>query len=162
MSLIVLLVNWLRTSDPSRKFRAELDLMFWGARNLKWVRKYFQRRIFYKYNCDISHLADIHPSVYFPHPCGVVIGSQAKIKKGCRIYQQVTIGSNFDSDNSMARISEHTYIGSGAKVIGGISIGKNCYVGANAVITKNVADNSSVVGNNKNIKSRKPQIEKEL
>ncbi|KCV74185.1 serine acetyltransferase [Vibrio parahaemolyticus VP49] len=153
--MLKLLIKWLSTSEPSNKFRAELDLMFWGTQHSRFIRKRFQRRIFYVYNCDVSHLADIHPTVLFPHPCGIVIGSQAKVEKGCRIYQQVTIGSNFDSDNSMAHVSENTYIGSGAKIIGGISIGKNCYVGANAVITKNVADNSSIVGNNKSITNKK-------
>lgn len=160
--MLRLLFQWLSTSDPSRKFRKELDLMFWGTKHSRFVRKYFQRRIFYVYNCEISHLADIHPSVLFPHPCGVVIGSRAKVSSGCRIYQQVTIGGNFDSDNAMANVKAHTYIGSGAKLIGGIEIGENCYIGANAVVTKSFPDHCSIVGNNKKIPTRKPNIEKQL
>lgn len=155
-----LLLRWLKTSEPSRKFRAEVDLMYWGAKYSRFVRKYFQRRIFYIYNCDISHLSKIHSSVIFPHPCGVVIGSKANIAAGCRIYQQVTIGSNFDSDNSMAYINKNTFIGSGAKLIGGIEIGVNCYIGANAVVTKSFPANSSIVGNNQKITARKPKEEK--
>ncbi|MEZ8223225.1 serine acetyltransferase [Vibrio splendidus] len=145
--MIKLLFKWFKTSDPSRKFRIELDLMFWGSKHSRLVRKYFQRRIFYVYNCDISHLADIHSSVLFPHPCGVVIGSKAKVANGCRIYQQVTIGSNFSRDNSMAHVKQGTYIGSGAKLIGGIEIGTNCYIGANAVVTKSVQDHCTVFNN---------------
>ena len=147
-----LFIKWLTTSDPSRKFRAELDLMFWGAVHSNFIRKRFQRRIFYIYNCDISHSAEIHSSVLFLHPCGIVIGSQTKIEEGCRIYQQVTIGSNFDSDNAMAYVANNSYIGAGAKLIGGIKIGNNCYIGANAVVTKDVAANHSVVGSNKKIR----------
>ncbi|MDW2309526.1 serine acetyltransferase [Vibrio sp. 1075] len=147
--MLGLLLKWISTSDPSRRFRIELDLMFWGAQHSRFIRKRFQRRIFYVYNCDISHLADIHPSVCFPHPSGIVIGSQAKVESGSRIYQQVTIGSNFNSDNSMARVKKNTYIGSGAKLIGGIEIGENCRIGANAIVTKSVADYCSIVGNNK-------------
>ncbi len=154
-----LLLKWLSTSDPSRRFRIELDLMFWGTQHSRFIRKHFQRRIFYVYNCDISHLAEIHPSVLFPHPCGIVIGSRAKVEAECRIYQQVTIGSNFDSDNSMATVKKNTYIGSGAKIIGGIEIGENCRIGANAVITKSVADNSSIVSNNKVIKTKQTNAE---
>ena len=155
-----LLLQWLKTSEPSKKFRAEIDLMYWGHEHSHFIRKYFQRRIFYIYNCDISHLSDIHSSVIFPHPCGIVIGSKAKIAAGCRIYQQVTIGSNFDSDNSMAHVKQNTYIGSGAKLIGGIEIGTNCYIGANAVVTKSFSDNCSIVGNNQKITVRKPKEDK--
>ncbi len=126
--------------------------MFWGARHSRFIRKRFQRRIFYVYNCDISHLADIHQSVKFPHPIGVVIGSQAKVDEGCFIYQQVTIGSNFYPDNSMANIQSNTVIGCGAKIIGGISVGKSCYIGANAVVTKTMEANTIAVGVNKFIK----------
>ncbi|MBL4832108.1 MAG: serine acetyltransferase [Aliivibrio sp.] len=154
--MIKLLARWLTTSNPSKKFRAELDLMFWGAKHSRLVRRYFQRRIFYVYNCDISHSAEIHSSVKFPHPCGVVIGSKAKVAAGCHIYQQVTIGS----DNSMAYIKKNTFIGSGAKLIGGIEIGENCHIGANAVVTKNFADDSTIVGNNHSITPRKPKTEK--
>ncbi|EGR2181977.1 serine acetyltransferase [Vibrio parahaemolyticus] len=154
-----LLLKWLFTSDPSRRFRIELDLMFWGAKNSRFIRKCFQRRIFYIYNCDVSHLANIHPSVCFPHPTGIVIGSQATVESGCRIYQQVTIGSNFDSDNAMARVKKNTYIGSGAKLIGGIVIGENCRIGANAILTKCIADNCSIVGNNKVIRANQTNTE---
>ncbi|WP_240697121.1 serine O-acetyltransferase [Vibrio genomosp. F6] len=128
--------------------------MRWGTVHSRFIRKYFQRRIFYKYNCDISHSADIHPSVIFPHPTGVVIGSNAVVEEGCFIYQQVTIGGNFESDNLMAQVRKGTHIGTGAKIIGGIEIGSNCRVGANAVITKNLQANSLAVGVNKVIGTR--------
>ncbi|SFV63654.1 Serine acetyltransferase [hydrothermal vent metagenome] len=119
----------------------------------KPIRKFFQRRLYYKYHCDISHTATIHPSVTFPHPIAIVIGSQATIHKNCSIYQNVTIGSNFDSDNSMPTIEANTLIGTGAKLIGNITVGKNCIIGANAVVTKSVPNNSIVTGVN-NIRKR--------
>ena len=143
------------TSDPSKKFRAELDLMYWGHDHFRFIRKYFQRRIFYIYNCDISHLSEIHSTVKFPHPCGVIIGSQAKIEMSCVIYQQVTIGSNFDGNNAMALVKKHTKIGAGAKLIGDIEVGEGCYIGANAVITKSIDNDCSVIGHNKHIVSKR-------
>ncbi|MDD9174937.1 serine acetyltransferase [Aliivibrio sp. S2TY2] len=147
--MISLIIKWLFTSNPIKKFRAELDLMFWGTSHCKIIRKYFQRRIFYVYNCDISHVAEIHPSVMFPHPCGIVIGSQAKIEENCRIYHQVTLGGNFDSTNNMPQIKRGSLIGSGAKLLGGITIGENCIIGANAIVTKNVGNDITVIGFNK-------------
>ncbi|MCF7487677.1 serine acetyltransferase [Vibrio sp. A2-1] len=146
--MIKLLFNLLRTSDPSRKFRIELDLMFWGSKHSRLVRKYFQRRIFYVYNCEISHTAKIASSVEFGHPIGVVIGSNAVVEDGCKIYQQVTLGSNLVGHNEMPIIRSNSIIASGAKVVGGISIGNNCIIGANSIVTKDVPSATIVVGAN--------------
>lgn len=148
--MLKLLVNWLRTSDPSRKFRAELDLMFWGTKHSKMLRKYFQRRIFYVYNCEISHTAQIHPSVRFGHPTGVIIGSNVVVGAGSVIYQQVTLGSNLKrGDNEMPTIGKECIIAAGAKIIGSVSVGDKSIIGANAVITKDVPYSVVVVGANK-------------
>lgn len=146
---IRLLMRLWKTSDPSKKFRIELDLMFWGNEHSRWIRKHFQRRIFYKYNCEVSHQSSIHPSVVFGHPSGVVIGSNVVVGENCRIYQQVTLGANVLGNNSMPTIQENVTICAGAKVIGGVIIGENSIVGANAVVTKNVAENMVAIGANK-------------
>lgn len=59
------------------------------------IRKYFEREIYYKCNCEISHQANIHRSIRFVHPIGIVIGSNVVIGEGCIIYQGVTFSSNF-------------------------------------------------------------------
>lgn len=140
--------KWFFTNDPKKSLELEIQLMFYFNQKSKFLRKIFQRRIYYKYHCEISHLAVIHSSVQFIHPLGIVIGSQAIIEKNRHIYQQVTIGSNFNSDNRMPHIQEGCKIGTGAKLIGGITIGKNCIIGANSVVTKSIPDNSIVVGIN--------------
>ena len=143
------LLKLLITNRPDKSFQLELQLMLEFSPKLKVLRKFFQRRLYYKYHCDISHTAYIHPSVIFPHPIAIVIGSQVNIEKHCSIYQNVTIGSNFNSDNSMPIIQAYTIIGTGAKLIGNINIGKNCIIGANAVVTKSIPNNSIVIGVNK-------------
>jgi len=146
---MALLLKWLTTNNPSKKFALECQLMTLFSGRSKTLRKYFQRRIFYRYSCDISHSANIDSSVSFVHPLCVVIGSNAVIYRGCRIYQGVTLGSNFESDNSMPIVKQNTIVSAGAKLIGGITVGENCIIGANAVVTKDVPDNSVVVGANK-------------
>ncbi|MDR9424093.1 MAG: glycosyltransferase family 25 protein [Marinobacter sp.] len=153
-SILNLLWAWIGTTDPSRKFRAEIDLMYWGRRRSRLIRKWFQRRIFYKYNCDISHQSRIHPTVIFPHPSGVIIGSKAVVNEGCRVYQQVTIGSNFSRANEMATVGKNTCISAGAKLIGGVSIGENSVIGANAVVTKDVKPGGVIVGANLDLSGR--------
>ena len=137
------------TSNPIKRFQMECQLMLYYTKRSRFIRKRFQRRLYYIYSCDISHSAQIHESVTFGHPIGIVIGSNAVIEKKCSIYQNVTIGANFASDNKMPRIKQNTKISAGAKIIGDIIIGENCIIGANAVVTKSIPDNSIVVGANK-------------
>jgi serine O-acetyltransferase len=142
------LLKLFTTNKPSKSFQLERQLMADFHNKFKPLRKFFQRRLYYKYHCDISHVANIHPSVTFPHPIAIVIGSQATIDENCSIYQNVTIGSNFDSDNTMPTIKANTQIGTGAKLIGDITVGENCMIGANAVVTKSIPNNSIVIGVN--------------
>ncbi|HIP50805.1 MAG TPA: serine acetyltransferase [Campylobacterales bacterium] len=147
------LLKIFTTNKPSKSFQLERQLMVDFHNKFKPLRKFFQRRLYYKYHCDISHVATIHHTVTFPHPIAIVIGSQATIYENCSIYQNVTIGSNFDSDNAMPTIHANTIIGTGAKLIGSISIGANSIIGANAIVTKSIPKNSIVTGVN-NIRSR--------
>jgi len=78
----------------------------------------------------------------------VFVSSGAKIGKSCVIFHQVTIGSNTlaDTKNPGApTIGDNVYIGTGAKIIGGIHVGNNVRIGANCVVTKDIPDNTTVV-----------------
>ena len=144
-----LLYVWLFTGKPQKKIAVEVQLMLLThKKKIKILRKFFQRRIYYKYHCEISHLADIEDSVSFVHPIGVIIGSKATVKANSIIYQGVTIGST-SPDNLMPSIGRNVKIYAGAKVLGGITIGDNSIIGANSVVTKSVPAASKVVGVNR-------------
>jgi len=84
----------------------------------------------------------------FPHGLnGIYISDEAIIGKNAVIFHQVTIGSNTikDSNFGSPKIGENVYIGTGAKIIGNITIGDNCRIGANAVIYKDLKPNSVAV-----------------
>lgn len=85
----------------------------------------------------------------FPHgPIGVFISSQAHIGKHSVIFQHVTIGSNTLKDSSRKGapyLEDNVYIGSGAKIIGNVHVGKNARIGANCVVVKDVPNNSVTV-----------------
>lgn len=73
------------------------------------------------------------------------------LEKYVVIFQQITIGSNGLQDSARKgspTLGDKMYIGAGAKIIGKVHIGSNVRIGAGAVITKDVPDNSTVVGVN--------------
>lgn len=110
----------------------------------KQIRK--RKLLFYKlsrkYLCFVSYKLEVGKNFNIVHPFGVVIGG-AKIGDNCRIYQNVTIGQK---DGFFPKIGDNVTIYSGAVIIGDISIGSNCIIGANAVVTKSFPDNSLIVG----------------
>ncbi|HEX3022706.1 MAG TPA: serine O-acetyltransferase, partial [Lachnospiraceae bacterium] len=65
-------------------------------------------------------------------------------------YHQITLGANEHKKTNgiyAPHIGDGVYIGCGAKVIGGIDIGNNVIIGANAVVTKDIPNDCTVVGN---------------
>ncbi len=91
----------------------------------------------------------IEGTPYFPHGCrGVFISDDAVIGAGAVIFQQVTIGSNTlqgTGHPGSPVIGESCYLGAGCKVIGGITLGRRCRVGANAVVYEDMGDDCVAV-----------------
>ena len=77
------------------------------------------------------------------HPIGVVINSKVRGGSNVWIESGVVIGEN---RGQCPVLGNDIFIGSGAKVVGGISVGSNTKVGANAVVLHDVADGETVVG----------------
>lgn len=86
---------------------------------------------------------DIGGGLIIQHGIATIISAE-KIGKNCKIYQQVTIG--FTHDLKAPIIGNNVEICCGAKVLGGITIGDNVLIGANAVVIKDVPANSVVAG----------------
>ncbi|WP_369698783.1 serine O-acetyltransferase [Microbacterium terrisoli] len=83
------------------------------------------------------------------HANGIVIGSGAVIGKNCTILQQVTIGASdasFYGKQAYPLIGNSVTLGTGAKVLGNVSVGDNATIGANAVVTHNVLPHDTVAG----------------
>lgn len=111
------------------------------------IRKY--TKLLKQFNADIPLEAEIGEGLVLPHGAnGIFISRGAVIGSGCVIFQQVTIGSNTLSDSKhygTPVIKDNVYIGAGAKIIGKCTVGNNCRIGANAVVTSDVPDNTTVV-----------------
>lgn len=87
--------------------------------------------------------SNIGGGLFIEHGFSTIIAAK-KIGENCSVYQQVTIG--YSNDNKAPIIGKNVIIYPGAKVIGGITIGDNVVIGANAVVVKDVPDNCTVVG----------------
>ena len=93
---------------------------------------------------EIPLTCKIGGGLLIPHPNGIVIHPQAEIGVNCLIFQQVTIGTR--SVPGVPRIGDHVDIGAGAKILGPVEIGARARIGANAVITNNVASGAVALG----------------
>lgn len=161
MSLLSYLDS-VQTRDPAARTR--WDVLFYpGAwaialhRVAHWLwigRLYFLARM-------VNHLArfltaiDIHPGArigrhFFIDHGFTVIGETAEIGDNVTIYQNVTLGGTNPSTGVGGKrhptLRDNVVIGSGAQVLGPIEVGEGGRVGANAVVTKDVLPNTTVVG----------------
>lgn len=102
-------------------------------------------------NTELMTDAPLGEGLCLPHPFGIIINRTATIGRNVTIFHQVTIGVNeHHGDLGVApTIGDNVFIGAGAKIIGPITVGTNVRIGANAVVTKDVPDNATVVGFNR-------------
>ncbi|WAW14990.1 serine O-acetyltransferase EpsC [Peptostreptococcus equinus] len=96
---------------------------------------------------------EIHPgakighSIMIDHGMGVVIGETAEVGNRVILYQGVTLGGTGNHTGKRhPTIGDGVFIGSGAKVLGPVTLGNNVKVGANSVVLRDIPANSTVVG----------------
>ena len=77
------------------------------------------------------------------HSIGLVVNTGVRAGTHCTMENGVTIGAE---KGRAPVLGNHVYIGSGARIIGGVTVGNNVRIGANAVVVKDVPDNATVVG----------------
>lgn len=151
-----------RLQDPA--YHSVLELFFnypgvWAVVNYRFAHFFYERQCkrVARIISGISQFftgVDLHPGaklgrrIFMDHPSGVVIGQTAIIEDDVLIYQGVTLGG-VSLQKGIKRhptIKKGVIIGSGAKVLGDITIGENAKIGSNAVVVKNVPANSTAVG----------------
>ena len=103
---------------------------------------------------EIHPKAKIGKNLFIDHGMGVVIGETSEIGDNVTIYHMVTLGGispsiNSDDQRNIKRhptLKDNVVVGSGAQILGPVVVGKNAKIGANAVVTKDVQENSIMVG----------------
>lgn len=151
-----------KAQDPA--FNSSVELFFnypgvWAVVNYRFAH-FFYIRNFKRIARMISGISqfltgvDLHPGaklgrrIFIDHANGVVIGQTAIIEDDVLIYQGVTLGGT-SLEKGIKRhptIKKGVIIGSGAKVLGNITIGENAKIGSNAVVVKDVGANLTAVG----------------
>ena len=97
---------------------------------------------------EIHPRAQIGDGLFIDHGMGVVIGETAEIGENVTIYQGVTLGgTGFATGKRHPTVEANVTIGSGAKLLGPITIGHGAKIGANAVVIHDVPPHATVVGN---------------
>ena len=97
---------------------------------------------------EIHPAANIGEGLFIDHGAGVVIGETADIGNDVTMYQGVTLGgTGFATGKRHPTVEDNVTIGSGAKLLGPITIGHGAKIGANSVVITDVPPNSTVVGN---------------
>jgi serine O-acetyltransferase len=97
---------------------------------------------------EIHPAARIGEGLFIDHGAGVVIGETAEIGDDVTLYQGVTLGgTGFATGKRHPTVQDNVTIGSGAKLLGPITIGHGAKIGANSVVITDVPPNCTVVGN---------------
>jgi serine O-acetyltransferase len=147
--------------DPAAKSRLEVYLCYAGLHAV-----WFYRMNHWLWNHGLllpgrwlSQVArlltgiEIHPGaqigrrLFIDHGMGVVIGETAIVGDDVTLYQGVTLGgTGKEHGKRHPTIEDGVVLGDGAKVLGNITVGKNCRIGAGSVVLRNVPADSTVVG----------------
>ena len=97
---------------------------------------------------EIHPAASIGSDFFIDHGSGVVIGETAEIGDRVTLYQGVTLGgTGFARGKRHPTLADDVTVGSGAKLLGPVSVGRNAKVGANTVVIEDVPEQTTVVGN---------------
>lgn len=123
-----------------------LFVKYSGFRNVVYHRigiiQYFVKWLYQPLKSLYIHCPNIGDDLMIQHGFSSIITAE-KIGSNCRVFQQVTIGYN---GKKRPIIGDNVVVCCGAKVIGGVTIGNNVTIGANAVVCKDIPDNCVVAG----------------
>jgi len=161
-------IDSMMARDPAARSRLEVVIAYPGFQAVLFYRLAHRlwRAGWHTLGRFVSHLGrwftgiEIHPGavigrrLFIDHGMGVVIGETAEVGDDVTLYHGVTLGGIAPSVNSAAQVNrkrhptvrDRAIIGSGAQVLGPITVGEGARVGANAVVVADVPAGVTVVG----------------
>ncbi len=171
--------------DPAAKSKLSIILTYPGVKsvffhtlahklwkfNLFLVARMISQFSRFLTGIEIHPAAVIGKNLFIDHGMGVVLGETSLIGDNVTLYQGVTLGGISPAENSISQVNvkrhptikNNVIIGSGAQILGPISVGNYARIGANTVIIKEVPDHATMVGNPaKNINKDSTSSDKEF
>src|ERR1700726_1914654 len=147
--------------DPAARSRLEIYLCYSGLHAVWFYRinHWLWNHSFFLLARWLSQVArlltgiEIHPGagigrrLFIDHGLGVVIGETSIVGDDVTLYQGVTLGgTGKEVGKRHPTLLDNVVVGSGAKILGNITVGRNCRIGAGSVVLRNVPENSTGVG----------------
>ncbi|HET7890996.1 MAG TPA: serine O-acetyltransferase [Candidatus Sulfotelmatobacter sp.] len=147
--------------DPAARSRLEVFLCYSGLHAVwfyrinhwLWNHRFFLLGRFFSQAARFLTGIEIHPGakigrrLFIDHGLGVVIGETSIVGDDVTLYQGVTLGgTGKEHGKRHPTIEDGVVVGGGAKILGNITVGKNCRIGAGSVVLRNVPEDSTVVG----------------
>ncbi len=162
MGRLTLYLDSIKARDPAPRSRAEVLLYpgVWAYAYHRVAHWLYRQRFFFLARA-VNHWSrfataiDIHPGAEIGHRLFIdhgftVIGETAHIGDNVTIYQNVTLGGTNPADGVAGKrhptIESDVVIGSGAQILGPVTVGKGATIAANAVVTKDVPEGAVMVG----------------
>lgn len=159
---LIAYLDSIKARDPAPRSRWEI-LLYPGvlALGLHRVAHWLFNGELYFLARMVNHISrfltaiDIHPGAeigenFFIDHGFVVIGETAVIRDNVTIYQNVTLGGTNPANGIAGKrhptIEDDVIIGSGAQVLGPITVSRGARIGANAVVTRDVPEGATMVG----------------
>src|ERR1017187_2835976 len=147
--------------DPAAKSRLEVFLCYsglhavWFHRFNHWLwnhglwllARWLSQVARFLTGIEIHPAAQIGRRLFIDQGLGTVIGETAIVGDDVTLYQGVTLGgTGKEHGKRHPTIEDKVGVGGGTKILGNITVGKNCRIGAGSVVLRNVPENSTVVG----------------
>ncbi|HIR64046.1 MAG TPA: serine O-acetyltransferase [Candidatus Faecousia faecigallinarum] len=148
-------------NDPAARSKLEIFLLYNGLhatlyyraahwlyrRHCKFLARWLSQHAKWTTGVEIHPAATIGRRLVIDHGTGIVIGATTEIGDDCLLYQGVTLGgTGIAGGKRHPTLGNNVMVGSGAKILGPITVGDNARVAANAVVLRDVPENSTVVG----------------
>lgn len=128
--------NW-RMTIQNKFLRAPFSIIY----------RFLYRRARNIYGIELPYSVKLGRRVTIEHQGGIVVHGNSEIGDGCIIRQGVTLGNkSLDDPYAAPVLGENVNVGAGAKILGKVSLGSNCSIGANAVVLIDVPADALAAG----------------